>query len=150
MKYNFYGWEESLNVHAIINTYHNINTPCDLYNALLNIWCEYSCTSRLRHKWNENNITLGQCSITSLLAQDIFGGRVFGIQRPEGGIHCYNVVNDCVFDLTSEQFCGEVLDYSLNHNQEQSRAIHFANNEKRQRYEYLKSELERLTKILKS
>ena len=145
MKYNFYGWEDSLNVHAIDNTYSKINTPCDLYDLLLKIWCEYSCTSRLRYKWNEHNITLGQCSITSFLAQDIFGGRVFGILRPEGGIHCYNVVNDYIFDLTSEQFGSEELDYSLSHNQEQSRSVHFSNVEKRQRYEYIKSELERLT-----
>ncbi|MBQ6774753.1 MAG: hypothetical protein IJP48_11940 [Synergistaceae bacterium] len=150
MQYNFYGWKESLNVHAIDNTYRGIKTPCDLYDSLLNIWCEYSCTSRLRAYWDESNITLGQCSITSFLAQDIFGGQVFGILRPEGGIHCYNVVNDHVFDLTSEQFGGEQLDYSLSHNQEQTRAIHFANDEKRQRYEYIKSELERLTSRMKS
>ncbi|MCR5153533.1 MAG: hypothetical protein K6B75_01675 [Lachnospiraceae bacterium] len=52
---------------------------------------------------------------------------------------CYNVIGDCAFDLTSEQFGDEVLNY--NDNPEQFREVHFAKEEKRQRYEYLKKEL---------
>ena len=139
MKYNFYGWQDSQNVHSVNDTYKGINTPCDLYDALLRVWCEYSCTPRLREKWSTDNITLGQCAITAFLAQDIFGGQVRGILMPEGNYHCYNVANDYVFDLTSEQFPGETLNYS--HNPEQLREIHFARTEKRERYEYLKAEL---------
>ncbi len=139
MQYNFYGWQNSQNIHAVNNLYRGIDTPCDLYDALLNIWCEYSCTSRLRAGWSRENITLGQCSITAFLAQDIFGGKVFGIHRPEGGIHCYNAAGGYVFDLTSEQFRGEQLDYS--HNPEQFREVHFTNQEKFERYEYIKSKL---------
>ena len=84
---------------------------------------------------------LGQCSVTAFLAQDIFGGKVYGIQREGGNYHCYNVVGDCVFDLTSEQFGEEVLDYE--NNPEQFREVHFAKEEKRQRYEYLKARLRR-------
>ena len=57
------------------------------------------------------NMTLGQCSITAFLAQDIFGGDVYGVLRSGGNYHCYNVIGDCVFDLTSEQFGDEVLSY---------------------------------------
>ena len=141
-KYNFYGFEDSFNVHSIDNKYKNINTPSDLYEALLKIWCEYSCAPRMRLNWSYENITLGQCSITAFLAQDIFGGKVFGIPRDDGNVHCYNVVDGHVFDLTSEQFQGEILDYS--NNPEQFREKHFAKEEKRQRYEYLKTELKKL------
>lgn len=75
------------------------------------------------------------------LAQDIFGGKVYGILREGGNYHCYNVVDGCVFDLTSEQFGDEVLSYE--NNPEQLREVHFAKEEKRQRYEYLREELER-------
>ncbi len=138
-KYKFYGWENSESIHALNDEFRGINTPCDLYDALLNVWCEYSCTSRLRPKWSEENITVGQCSITSFLAQDIFGGEVHGIFRSEGNFHCYNVVDGKIFDLTSEQFQGEKLDYT--NNPEQSREKHFANSEKKARYEYLREEL---------
>ena len=88
-------------------------------------------------------MTLGQCSITAFLVQDIFGGKVYGILRPGGNYHCYNVVGEAVFDLTSEQFGDEVLDYT--DNPEQLREVHFAKAEKLERYEYLKAELAKLT-----
>ena len=98
--------------------------------------------TRLREKWSKDNITLGQCSITAFLAQDIFGGRVYGVLRPGGNYHCYNVVGDAVFDLTSEQFGDEKLCYEGN--PEQSREVHFAKQEKLERYQYLKAELKKL------
>ena len=137
--YDFYGWRDALNVKALTNSYGRIVTPCDLYDVLLGVWCEYSCAPRMRTNWSTSNITLGQCSITAFLAQDIFGGKVYGILRPGGNYHCYNVVGDCVFDLTSEQFGDEVLDYT--DNSEQLREVHFAKEEKRLRYERLKEEL---------
>ena len=135
MSYHFYGWKDSGHVHALNDNYPGILTPCDLYKALLNVWCEYSCTPRLRHEWTADNPTLGQCAITSFLAQDIFGGKVFGVPIEAGNFHCYNVVGDCTFDLTSEQFDGESLSYSGN--LEQLREIHFQRAEKKERYEYL-------------
>ena len=91
--------------------------------------------------WSKDNMTLGQCSITAFLAQDIFGGEVYGIPRSGGNYHCYNVIGDCVFDLTSEQFGDEVLSYE--NNPIQSREVHFSKEEKRLRYEYLKEELKK-------
>ena len=138
MKYSFYGSEEVVRL-PINKNYKGIKRPTDLYDALSNIWCRYSCTPRLRDEWNPNNKALGQCSITAFLVQDIFGGKVYGIQRPDGNYHCFNRVNDVVFDLTSEQFGDEKLnyDYCL----EQYRDVHFANENKRKRYEFLKAKL---------
>ena len=138
MSYRFYGWENA-SVPPITDEFKGINTPLDLYDALSNIWCEYSCAPRLRSDWSEDNKTLGQCSITAFLTQDIFGGKVYGVLRPGGNYHCYNVIGDVVFDLTSEQFGDEELCYE--NNPEQSRDVHFSKAEKRERYEYLKSQL---------
>ena len=98
----------------------------------------------MRHEWSPENKTLGQCSITAFLAQDIFGGKVYGVLRPGGNYHCYNVIGDCCFDLTSEQFGDEILVYE--NNPEQFREVHFAKEEKRKRYEYLKEALKRKMK----
>ncbi len=144
MKYKFYGWEHA-DVPAVTDSCREIKTPRDLYSALSDIWCEYTCAPRLREGWSKENQTLGQCSITAFLAQDIFGGKVYGILRDGGNYHCYNVVGDCVFDLTSEQFGDEVLNYE--NNPEQFREVHFAKEEKRQRYEYLKNELKKQLKV---
>ena len=124
--------------------YSGIRTPKDLYNALKQCWCAETCAPRMRSDWNEDDPTLGQCSVTSFLVQDLFGGMVFGIPLGDGNYHCFNVVGDTVFDLTSEQFSGQVLDYALDH--EQTRAKHFLKAEKKARYELLCEKLACLMK----
>ena len=138
MEYGFYGWEQAL-VPAVSREYPGIETPRDLYEALWNVWARETCAPRMQPDWSEANRTLGQCSITAFLAQDIFGGKVFGVPLGDGNYHCFNVVGDCVFDLTSEQFGDEKLDYSLLY--EQTREEHFQKLEKKDRYEKLKAKL---------
>ncbi|WP_337675087.1 hypothetical protein [Huintestinicola sp.] len=138
MEYKFYGWERA-DVSPANDEYKAIKDPRMLYDMLCGIWCADTCAPRLRDKWSEDNKTLGQCSITAFLAQDIFGGKVYGILRSGGNYHCYNVIGDCVFDLTSEQFGDEKLCYE--NNPEQLREVHFAKEEKRLRYEYLRDRL---------
>ena len=109
-EYKFYGWQTA-ECKPAEPTYEKIQNPRHLYDILSEIWCEYTCAPRLREKWSRENQTVGQCSITAFLAQDIFGGKVYGILRQGGNYHCYNVIGDCVFDLTSEQFGDEKLCY---------------------------------------
>lgn len=134
MEYKFYGWQVD-GIHPLNNEYPGIETPRDLYDAMSIIWCEYSCAPRFRPEWNEDNKSLGQCSITAFLAQDIFGGKVCGIPRPDGTVHCYNVVDGKVFDVASEQFGDEVLTYNMDN--DQNREDHFTVKEKFERYKYL-------------
>ena len=116
-----------------------ISSPQTLYRALLACWCAESCAPRMRAGWSEEDPSRGQCSVTAFLAQDLFGGEVYGIPRPDGSFHCYNVVGGKVFDLSSEQFHGEALDYS--HNPLQRREDHFAEPEKYERYLLLRRRL---------
>jgi len=132
---------------AVNKLYPGIETPRDLYDALSNIWCEYSCAPRMRKDWSKDNMTLGQCSITSFLVQDIFGGEVRGVLLPDGAYHCFNIVNGVKFDLTSEQFGNVKLNY--NDCPLQSRKEHFASKEKEDRYLYLCKELKKITFINK-
>ncbi|MBE6850967.1 MAG: hypothetical protein E7504_04395 [Ruminococcus sp.] len=138
ISHDFYGSSKA-NAQAVSTMYPAIHTPQDLFDALLHLWSADTCAPRMREKWNTDNPTLGQCSITAFLAQDIFGGKVYGILRPDGNYHCYNVIGDCLFDLTSEQFGDETLCYE--DNPEQFREVHFAKEEKRQRYEDLCKQL---------
>lgn len=140
LTYKFWNWENAY-VKAYSTEYKGIVTVYDLYDALSQIWCADTCAPRMRDNWSRDNMTLGQCSITAFLAQDIFGGKVYGILRDGGNYHCYNVIGDCRFDLTSEQFGDEVLSYD--NNPEQFREVHFAKEEKKLRYEYLKEALKR-------
>ena len=144
--YAFYGWETA-DVSPISEEYKKISNPRVLYDMLSNIWCAQTCAPRMRDNWTKENKTMGQCSITAFLAQDIFGGEVYGILRSGGNYHCYNVIGDCVFDLTSEQFGDEKLVYEGN--PEQSREVHFSKVEKYERYEYLKEALRNYIKLNK-
>ncbi|MCR4692096.1 MAG: hypothetical protein K5739_12190 [Lachnospiraceae bacterium] len=131
--YRFYG-HETADVKPL-EKYAMIRDPRHMYDILAELWCAETCAARMRDKWTKENRTLGQCSITAFLVQDVFGGEVYGIRRPDGNYHCYNVVSGRLFDLTSEQFGGEVLDYSDNPLQE--RSVHFADGDKKARYELL-------------
>ena len=112
-----------------------------LYRLLLGCWRRATCAPRLQEKWSASNPTCGQCSITSFLVQDIFGGEVYGVPNGDGSFHCFNKVGDAVFDLTSEQF-DHPIEYTLDI--PQKREIHFAKAEKKSRYEALKGALIRM------
>ena len=136
----YYGREGSGGVVTLNEDYPGIHTPLDLYEALQHVWCVETCTPRMRDRWSETDPTVGQCAITSFLAQDIFGGKVYGIPLRDGsGYHCFSVVQGTAFDLTSEQFGSETLRYE--DMPEQSRDVHFSREEKRLRYELLKERL---------
>ena len=138
MEYKFYG-SDTQSIKPINKEFFAIKDQRHLYDLLSNIWCLYTCAPRLRKDWSTNNKTLGQCSITSFLVQDIFGGEVYGVPLKDGNYHCFNNINGIVFDLTSEQFNDESLDY-INVTK-QSRNVHFSNKEKHERYLYLKEKL---------
>ncbi len=132
-KYNFYGWEN-----AGIKDKYGL-TPRDYYDLLSEIWQADTCAPRMRGDWSAENKTLGQCSITAFLMQDIYGGKVYGVPLGDGNFHCFNDVGDCVFDLTSEQFGDVRLNYG--NCPEQYRQVHFKKEEKYHRYELLRSRL---------
>ena len=131
--YRFYGWEN-----ADVKDRNGL-TPRDYYDLLSEIWCKETCAPRMRGDWKAENRTLGQCSITAFLIQDLYGGKVYGVPLEDGSFHCFNDVDGCVFDLTSEQFGDQKLDYE--NCPEQFREVHFAKAEKRARYEMLKEKL---------
>lgn len=138
MEYGFYRHGDLCSVLAP-DAYRRIGTPFGLYALLCGVWAADTCAPRMRAEWSESNPTCGQCSITAFLAQDIFGGEVWGVPLPDGNYHCFNRIGECFFDLTSEQFGDRVLDYDGA--VPQSRETHFAKAEKKARYELLKARL---------
>ena len=103
--YRFYGWQEA-GVPAVDRSWPGIDTPLDLYGKLSQIWCAETCAPRLRARWTPENRTLGPVLHHGLFGAGPVRRQVYGILRPGGNYHCYNVVGGHVFDLTSEQFGG--------------------------------------------
>lgn len=143
MDYKFYG-SDSKSVAPINPKYKAIKDQRHLYDLLSQIWCEYTCTPRLRNEWSTSNKTCGVCTITCLLVQDIFGGEIYGVYI-DGNVHCFSKVGDVIFDLTSEQFGDMKLNYSLNYPQERDTLLSVTH--KKERYLYLVNKLDELLNI---
>lgn len=140
MEYKFLGYETAGDVKPLENCGYKLDSLLDLYNVLAEgVWREATCAPRMQSKWSDENKTLGQCSITAFLVQDIFGGEVYGIKRPDGNFHCYNVIGGKQYDLTIEQFGDEKDDLVYDNKHPQLRAVHFKKEEKYNRYLLLKS-----------
>ncbi len=139
MEYGFLGHETAAEVLPLGNSEYRLDSLLDLFDVLSDgIWRIETCAPRLRTDWSEANKTLGQCSITAFLVQDIFGGEVYGILRPGGNYHCYNVIGGKQYDLTIEQFGEEAGTLVFDNTNPQSREVHFAKEEKHERYLLLK------------
>lgn len=138
-EYYFYG-NESPVVSPVVKGFPSIRSQRDMYDALTKCWVADTCAPRMRDEWSCDDKTKGQCSITAFLVQDLFGGDVYGIPLGDGNVHCYNVVGDSIFDLTSEQF-GDRAALVYENNPLQDREHHFAKEEKKARYELLKNRL---------
>jgi len=110
-----------------------------VYSALFDSWCCGTCAPRMQERWTNMNRTLGQCSVTAFLVQDILGGDVYGTMLDDGNLHCYNVINGKTYDLTSAQL-DTTADYSKG--TIQSREVHFSKKEKYNRYLLLKKRYE--------
>ena len=73
-------------------------TPYDLYATLKTAWSAESSGS-----WSAENPAKGQCSVTSLVLQDIFSGSILKT-KTYGGTHFYNVIDGVRWDMTVSQF----------------------------------------------
>ena len=76
----------------------DIFTPERIAPLLQQAW-----SVRSSSKWTSSNPAAGQCSVTALVLQDIFGGDILYTlvnERP----HFYNRISGCRYDLTKEQF----------------------------------------------
>ena len=143
MKYAYYGAEHN-DIHTSSPDYPGVNTPQQLYSALTKVWCVETCTPNLQSRWSKDNMTDGQCSITALLVQEMFGGEVYGIRLLGGAVHCYNEVNGHIIDLTSEQFGDKAKSLQYNKNPLLERDQQLADEVKRLRYELLRAKLKAL------
>jgi len=73
-----------------------------LKDVLLQSWSRNTSYPKAKGKWNQNNPALGQCAVTSLVVQDIFGGRII---YNKDFHHYWNILRDgTVLDLTKDQF----------------------------------------------
>ena len=83
----------------------------ELLEQFLNkIYSKETCSPICKDLWGLDNPTLGHCAIVALLVNDFFGGEIYKT-TVDGVIHYFNIINDTIVDLTSQQFSNPI-DYT--------------------------------------
>lgn len=54
--------------------------------------------------WSENNPALGQCAITALLFNELYGGKIYSGVSDTGVVHYWNRRFGIKYDFTKQQF----------------------------------------------
>jgi hypothetical protein len=70
----------------------------DVSRALRSSW-----SAQTSGGWLADNPARGQCNVTALLANDLFGGNILKTPLPDGD-HFYNRIDGARIDFTAEQF----------------------------------------------
>jgi hypothetical protein len=70
----------------------------DVSSALRSSW-----SARTSAGWRADNPARGQCNVTALLANDLFGGDILKTPLPDGD-HFYNRIDGDRIDFTADQF----------------------------------------------
>lgn len=110
----------------------------DIKKLLHYAWSKETCVSSQREEWSKDNPSLGQCAITALIINDIFGGEIMRCMSPSGS-HYYNLINNTVVDFTVEQFLGISPDYQ--HAEIRTREYLLSNDDTKRRYILLTNNL---------
>ena len=74
--------------------------------ALRKSWSRQTCFRRLKEDWSPDNPAVGQCTVTALVVQDCFGGKILYCKHHT---HCWNKLPDGrEIDITRGQFTKNV------------------------------------------
>ena len=119
----------------------SLNTIDDLYNVLTHCWSSETAYPSCQKDWNENDRSYGQCAITAMLVNDMFGADIYRIKLEDGGTHYFNKIDHQVIDLTREQFDLYDIPIDYSNAEKMSREYCGKNENTKKRYELLKSRI---------
>lgn len=79
-----------------------------LKKSFKNAWSKETCYPRQKDEWIKSNPALGQCAVTALVINDLYGGKIL---FSEDYNHFWNILpSGQEIDLTKEQF-GEHVNF---------------------------------------
>ena len=119
-----------------VNKIHNLD---DLFKILLKCYCKETAYPSCQDEYNSYyDPTYGQCAVTAMIVNDIFGGTIHKIKVSGGCTHYFNKINDIYIDLTSDQFTLYEMDVKYEPNQKVPREYCGKNEDTAKRYNLLK------------
>lgn len=122
--------------------YDRIKTLDDLFGILLKCYEKQTAYPDCQEGYNRiTNPTSGQCAITSVIVQEIFGGTIHEINATEDLTHLFNMISGEIVDLTSDQFSTHNIRLNYESNKEVSREECLSNDNTLKRYTLLKEKL---------
>ena len=116
-------------------------TILTLENNLKKSWSAQTSSPRFRKNWTPHNITAGQCAITALIVNDLFGGQIKKCYIGEDP-HYFNLVSNKIIDLTRAQFGKIPIDY--NNSTVKTRQELLSSPDIKHRYDLLKHNLHKI------
>lgn len=108
-----------------------------LEEALKSSWIKE--TSNQPEKWTSANPALGQCAVTALIVNDLFGGLIIRGEFANKESHYWNLVDKEVIDLTRDQYQKDELSFEALGVRSREYLLKDKNTKKR--YELLKNNL---------
>lgn len=111
------------------------------YEILRRSWSRETCFYKLQELWNENNPSYGQCAITTLILNDLFGGKIMRCMVGDTS-HYYNLINGRIVDFTIDQF-GDISSLDYSKGEERSREYLLGSEDTKIRYLMLLEKVKR-------
>ena len=103
-------------------------------------WCRETAHPSYQKNWTEKNPSCGQCCVTALVMQDLYGGDVYECQV-RGKRHYVNITPEgYLHDFTAGQFGDGQLVYS--NMKPRTKASLLKSKSVKERYELLKARIE--------
>lgn len=107
-------------------------------------WCRETAHPSYQNKWSEDNPSVGQCCVTALVMQDLYGGDIYSCKVGNHS-HFVNIINERIIDNTAEQFGGtDKIKYVSGSFRKRSKTSLLKSKDVKRRYELLKLRLEEI------
>ena len=116
-----------------------------MFKILKQSWSKETAYPSCQKYWVKEDPSFGQCAITAMLVNTMFGGSIHRI-RLDDGTHYFNKINDTYVDLTSEQFDLYNISIEYTPNEEMDKSYCGKNPDTKKRYDLL---IENISKQLK-
>jgi hypothetical protein len=105
-------------------------------------WCAATAHPSYQKDWTEDNPSYGQCCVTALAMQDLYGGDIYSCKVGNNS-HFVNIIDERIIDKTAEQFGGtDKIKYVNGSFRKRSKESLLKNKDVKQRYELLKTRME--------
>lgn len=82
----------------------NIKKYQNFREALNGSWGKDTAYRKDAENWTKDNPALGQCAITALLFNELYGGQIISGVSKSGIVHYWNKKNGIKYDFTKQQF----------------------------------------------